>query len=431
MDLFAFFLRRFFWLNDLLKGRPISKQYRDISLIIEKNDDIRKRKHLSSILSHAVCNSKFYKNYDPENLKSFPVVNKNILREHYEQICIKPESIPFQRGEVFVQKTSGSTGTPFSVPQDTIKRQRRIAELKYFGHEVGFKSHEKLIHLRTWNRWQAKTKKQIFWENIIPFDIASMGEQNLRELCELIKTNNVHTIRGYASSIDQLVKYIQRESILLPSLRLMIAGSESLEDITREIVENIGGGKINIISQYANEENGILAQELINEPKEVFFLNEASYFFEILKLDCNEPALENEVGRIVLTDLFNYAFPLLRYDTGDVGAISERNGRKVLTKLYGRKMDLVYDSQGDTVSPMTLARIFKHFDWIEQWQFVQTNKNNYEVRLKVKIHEANNSELLVSLKEVFGQAANIVFKFVDDIPLLDSRKRKPVVNLWQ
>ena len=69
--------------------------------------------------------------------------------------------IPEQETEkVHIQKNSGSTGTPFSIYQDTRKRNRRIAELKYFGEDVGFKSHEKLVQCRIWTKWQSKSKWQ-------------------------------------------------------------------------------------------------------------------------------------------------------------------------------------------------------------------------------------------------------------------------------
>src|SRR5690606_32006614 len=116
-------------------------------------------------------------------------------------------------------------------------------------------------------------------------------------------------------------------------------------DRTRELVK--GYMKCNIISQYGNEENGILAQESeIKDKSHIFYLNHASYFFEILKFNEDKKVDFGEPGRIVLTDLFNYAFPMIRYDTGDIGIMREANedsnGYPVLTKLYGRRIDLIF-----------------------------------------------------------------------------------------
>ena len=127
---------------------------------------------LTDLLQHAVKNTLFYRNIKSLELKDYPVVNKSVLQEHYDEIFIPETNNPWQYGGKYhIQRTSGSTGTPFAVPFDTRKRERRLAELKYFGKIVGFKSHDKLVQLRIWTKWQSKTNSQSFWENIVPFDI--------------------------------------------------------------------------------------------------------------------------------------------------------------------------------------------------------------------------------------------------------------------
>ena len=74
-----------------------------------------------------------------------------------------------------------------------------------------------------------------------------------------------------------------------------------------------------VVSRYSNEEMGILAQQSNIEQNNAFNINWASYYVEILKMDTNEKANLGELGRIVITDLFNFSMPLIRYDTGDLG----------------------------------------------------------------------------------------------------------------
>jgi Coenzyme F390 synthetase len=87
------------------------------------------QQHLKDTLYHAVKNSPFYSVYKNCCISAFPVVNKAILNENYESICVPIEKILEQTGDkIHVQKTSGSRGIPFAIPQDNRKRQRRIAE---------------------------------------------------------------------------------------------------------------------------------------------------------------------------------------------------------------------------------------------------------------------------------------------------------------
>lgn len=436
MNLRSHFLRKTYWIKDYIQGSPIRAHYNDIRTIMEnpfKGLEI-KQTYLSNLLDFITTNSKFYNKYKSAHLKEYPIVNKSILTENYGHLKIDPNKIPYQIGEIKTQSTSGSTGTPFTIPQDTRKRNRRLAELKYFGEIVGFKSHDKLIHLRAWNRWQNKSRIQSLRENIIPFDISQLNSSRLDTLCQSIAKYNVVALRGYASSIDLLAHHIAENNITLPSLKLIIAGSESLQDSTRELVKQYIG--CNIISQYANEENGILAQEAAsNEISTAFYLNQASYFFEIIKLNSDEPAKYGELGRIVLTDLFNYAFPIIRYDTGDTGVMLKKTERHseypVLGKLYGRKVDLIFDINGNVVHPTGISRLLKNYNHINQWQFIQLGKKNYSLILSTQYRDLQVTEIQNELVNLLGKNAEITIKFLNEIPVLASGKRKPIINNWK
>ena len=40
-----------------------------------------------------------------------------------------------------------------------------------------------------------------------------------------------------------------------------------------------------------------------------------NFYIEMLSLDSDEPVKPGELGRIVVTDFYNKAFPMIRYDT--------------------------------------------------------------------------------------------------------------------
>lgn len=438
MSLLALALRTNYWIKDFFKGGHVRSQYMDIMSIQEsrKNAQTEGEQMLSALLQYAVKKTKYYSRFSAEGLENFPVVNKAILQEHYNEILVPEQENPWQReGKYHIQKTSGSTGTPFAIPQDTRKRNRRIAELKYFGKIVGFKSHDRLVQLRIWTRWQSKTRKQSFWENIVPFDISNLNEANLQLLCDTINKTKASCLRGYASSFDILARYVGNHGVRLDSVKIIIAGSETLFDSTRDLVErNIG---CHIISQYANEENGILAQERTDDPEHRFYLNESGYFFEVLKFDSDEPASYGELGRLVITDLFNYAFPVIRYDNGDncIMELDKETNRPYISKLLGRRMDLIYNTLGEPIFPMALARTLKNYSEIRQWQFIQKSATGYVLKLASssgnRMQEAIENEIQAQLKQLLGADSIIDMEYVNEIPVLNSGKRKSVVNLWK
>lgn len=395
----------------------------------EKGKEIQ-LSNLSKLLDHATQYSEFYKKYRGKSLYEFPIVNKTKLIKNYDNISVPIKNIPEQETEnIHLQKTSGSTGTPFAIFQDSRKRHRRVAELKYFGESVGFKSHEKLAQCRIWTNWQSKTKSQSFKENIFPINVSKMDDETLNELCLTVKKNKIIAIRAYASWYDNLLDYFlsgKGDITLLKTIKVMFSTSEALNVVTKEQFMN--KYNIPIVECYANEEAGIMAHQHIDDS--IYYLNHASYIFEILKLDEDVPAEYGELGRIVITDLYNYAFPLIRYDTGDTAILQKgnknTNGWDYLEKLYGRRLDLIYDTKGNPTHPMNFARILKNLPGIAQWQFVQKDKTVYELRINTR-EDFNEKRTLSEVISIIGEDADFTIKYVDEIPVLASGKRKPVI----
>jgi len=427
--------RNIYWANDYLHGKKVRRFYEDLEVVLSdyKVGYPIQMKHLSELLDYATKNSMYYRSYEGKELQEFPIVDKTILNENRDLVMVPIENIPEQKGPLHIQKTSGSTGAPFAIPQDTRKRNRRVAELKYFNELVGFKSHEKLGQCRIWTKWHSKSKWQSFKENIIPINISKMDDATITGLIDTIKKNHIVALRAYASWYDALVKYLEMgkgDPKDLSTVKICISSSEALNEETREKMYAIAG--IPIVEAYADEEAGMMGQQRIGDNH--YYLNHSGYVFEFLKLDEDVPALPGELARIVITDLFNYAFPLIRYDTGDTAVYQQENeysnGWPYISKLYGRRFDLVYDTQGKPVHPMNFARILKNLPGIVQWQFVQKGEKEYIVRLNTESKKTVDNTI-EEIRTILGEDAIILVERVSDIPVLASGKRKPVVCEWK
>ena len=438
METRAEYLRRIFWEEDKSNGSPIGKAYKEVDFIlshsIEDGWPLRKRK-LHDLLDYSRESSLFYSKYDGYDLNAYPVMTKSMMIQHYDEIRVPESYIPGQKGPVFIQRTSGSTGNPFAMPQDTKKRERRVAEIKYMVGMLGYQSHEKMIHLRTWDNLTRRPEDMEKKDNIYPFDIKCLSEERLRVLCDLINEKKAVYLRGYASTFDRISDVALRYGYSFPSLELIVATSESLEDDVRQ--KAMLAFDCNVVSQYANEECGVLAQESIPTlpVDNKMYFNWSGYYIEVLKMDEDAPAEYGELGRIVLTDFHNYAFPVIRYDTGDTCILlppdEKSNGYPVMGKLYGRRFDLTYATDGTPIYPLTYGRILKNYDIILSWQFVQKGKKDYSLVLVLK-HDDNGiiEDMVEHIRSILGEDASIRVEIVSDIPLLRSGKRKPVKNEW-
>ena len=171
--------------------------------------------------------------------------------------------------------------------QDTRKRNRRVAELKYFNEQIGFKSHEKLGQCRIWTKWQSKSKWQSFKENIIPINIEKMDDETIAMLLKTVKKHKIFALRAYASWYDALIKYLEAgkgNPKDLSTVKICISISEALNEDTREKMLALTG--IPIVEAYADEEAGMLAQQRIGDNN--YYLNHSGYIFEFLKLESDD-----------------------------------------------------------------------------------------------------------------------------------------------
>ena len=145
-----------------------------------------------------------------------------------------------------------------------------------------------------------------------------------------------------------------------------------------------------------------------------------------------EPAEPGELGRIVITDLFNYAFPILRYDNGDtaVATRKEKNGRYklYLDELYGRRSDLIYDCEGKAVTPYIITNNLWDIEGVKQYRFIQEDVKDYTIWLNGDPQKMNQEEILGRIRPYLGEEARIKVELVDEIPVLASGKRKYIEN---
>lgn len=420
-----------FWSLDLVKGGKVKKHYTDVKNNIKFFETIEFSKKrgdcLKEIMEHASNSTPFYKNVNPSSIENFPIINKEIIRGTYDQF----QSYKYDNEKKVSVSTSGSTGASFTVFQDLNKKARNTADIIYFSELAGYEIGYELYYLRFWNMFKGKNKILNWIQNIVPVNVFELSPDSIKTLIDQIKKNHrSKSMLGYASTFNKICNYLDSISStpLDCNLKSVIGISESLNPSTKKSIKKYFN--VDMVSRYSNAENGMIAQQ--PKCKEFFEINWASYYVEILNLNNNELAEPGELGRIVITDLFNYCMPILRYDTGDVGIMTnlthENNTRKVLEKIEGRKMDMIRNTSGEILSTSILLLI-NNYKEITQRQIIQKSKIEYSFKLIVnKKPFKREDEFINEFKTYLGQDAIIRLDFVDDIPLLPSGKQQSIIN---
>ena len=238
-------------------------------------------------------------------------------------------------------------------------------------------------------------------------------------------------IIGYPSALEQVCRYLDRnhQTIKLPgNVGSIITMAESLHQQTKDRLSKYFG--VRPVARYSNTENGIVAQQCMHASNE-FHLNVASFHVEILD-EKDESVADGEPGRIVITDLFNFGFPLVRYDTGDIGTYSSNSQcdwkTPVLRTVEGRRLDMIRDSRGRFISSHSIRNLLYSYPEIKEYQLVQKTRTDYAVKVFTDGRLERETELVFRLQEQLGAEANISVDYVDGIPRLPSGKRRLVVN---
>jgi phenylacetate-CoA ligase len=152
-------------------------------------------------------------------------------------------------------------------------------------------------------------------------------------------------------------------------------------------------------------------------------LNLPHVYVEFLDEQDN-PVPPGEPGKIVVTDLNNFAMPLIRYRVEDVGVYTEREcacgrGFPLLERLEGRVADFLKLPGGGRVAGISLVeRTLTKVPGVEQMQLVQDSLNHVTIN-RVKggeFSDQTDDKLLEAMREVFDERVSLTVNDVPTIP---------------
>jgi phenylacetate-CoA ligase len=420
-------IRKFiFFKKDKLTGNNVIKHLDDL---LEPTNYQNRQKSLDNLLEYVTQTTGFYKEHNYlDGIETFPVINKTIIKNNESEFM----SNGFQKEKLIRTITSGSTGTPFVSYQNIVKKNRNTADTIHFADIAGYEMGSKLYYLKIWSKNNKKSSLLQKVQNVVPIDVLNLNENVSEIIAEMNKNTSSINFLGYVSAFETICGWLERNKSYSIDVKIdsIITMSEGLSQESREMIQN--HFKCPVFSRYSNVENGIIAQQSPLSGND-FLINTASYYIEILNLENDNPTSKGEIGRIIVTDLFNKAMPFIRYDTGDIGALEKKviNGEQheFLTYIGGRKLDQIYSTKGDLISSYVAYKNMWAYPEIEQYQLIQKDSKEYIFKICINEDFTKEAQLISQFKEYLGSDADFKVEYVKEIPLLDSGKRKKVVNL--
>jgi phenylacetate-CoA ligase len=329
------------------------------------NEDLQKyqedKKH--EILNYHLKYNSFYKsfgkNIDVNDWNSVPVLRKKDLQQPLENRL----SEGFTKNNIYINKTSGSSGHPFVFAKDKWCHALTWAEImnrfSWYGIDFNTSTQARFYGIPLDKKGYYKERFKDFLSNRYRFSIFDLTDKTLSGALNKFKSTPFDYINGYTSAIVQFAKFLKSKDLILksicPSLSVCIVTAEMLFKDDKDLLEHHLG--VPVINEYGASELGLIAfQNLNNE----WQLNTETLYVEVL--DDNDSAITNgSEGRLVVTSLYNKAHPFIRYDLGDVGQISTKSSNITpkLESLIGRTNDIALLPSGKKAAGLTFYYITK------------------------------------------------------------------------
>lgn len=382
MKLFDFSLK--------INGFPIAQAKLDLNQICNLSEAkyiefIENQK--KAIVDFHLKNNSFYRNIVDKSWngawQNLPVLTKKNLQQPLENRLTSG----FSKSNIYINKTSGSSGDPFVFAKCKYSHAMTWASSVYrFGwYGIDFNKSKQArfygIPLDFFAYYKERFKD--FLLNRFRFSVFDLSDAKLEKVLSKFSSVKFDYINGYTSSIVLFAKFLKQKNIVLinvcPTLKLCVVTSEMLFDDDKVLLETQFG--IPVVNEYGASELDLIAFE---NPTGDWQINAETLFVEILD-DQNNVLPYGKCGRVVITSLFNKAHPFIRYDTGDIGILDEKSTiqEPILKKLEGRTNDIAILPSGKKAAGLTFYYITKTIiendGNVKEFIIKQTKIDSFEV----------------------------------------------------
>jgi len=369
-----------------------------------------------------------------EDLQKIPFLTKASLRENlYFDLFADNHRKP----DMLKIATSGSTGEPLVHYADRRQLEMRWASTFRSGEWTGWRFGDR--QARLWHQTLGMSKSQVFKEYLDAFFMRrlfipayEMNEDSLQQLIEKLRRFKPVLIDGYAESFNFLAHYARNHGIAGLQPKAIMTSAQIMPPQVREVIER--EFRTSVFDKYGSREFSGIAYEC--DQHQGHHIVAESYIVEILK--DGRPARPGELGEVVITDLNNYAVPLIRYRIGDLAVAIDPDeacacgrGLPRIGRIEGRSQAIIFCANRTWLPGTFFAHFFKDYDFaVRQYQVVQREENAIELKIVPEsgFSATVQEEIVAHLHRYMGEAMDIRVELVEQIPMLRTGKRTGVIS---
>ena len=370
---------------------------------------------------------------DIRNLDDYaklPVLTKADIRAHFDEL--KADSL---RDGLLYKATGGSTGEPMRFGYTRESNDRRTAVM-WRGYEwAGSRMGRRTLFL--WggpvgDPTRAHQLKDRLYNSMFARRILNsfkMTEANMADYADAIDRYRPDIIVAYVGPLVQLAQWLTASGRNIWQPQGIIGGAEAMHEFQREAIQQAFGAPV--YNTYGCREFMLIAAEC--EHRHGLHVNSDHLVVEVRTP--HGAACGHQAGDVVITDLFNYGMPFVRYANGDRATIAAQpcacgRGLPLLERVDGRVLDAIRTPQGHVLPGEFFPHMLKDVPGLQRFQLVQRRLDRLDLSIVrgAGFDEASLEYIRNEVDKVLGDSVQLHCHFVDDIPLTRSGKMRVTVS---
>lgn len=386
------------------------------------------------ILRYAYENSPYYRKLygdaglEPGDVKSeadwnhVPMLTREALRENFELIRVTN----WNKLKCRMYTTGGSTGEPSKVLKDDRFSSQSLnwRAATWAGDLLGQNSATIMrthpVNLKGALRHLLATLPA----RSIMLDAGNMTEETLSTFVAEWRANRPYVVSSYVGGVHELAVYCMEHHIELPPPKRIVTTAAPLEDVVRHTISRAFHAPV--YDSYVATEAHPMANQcsaLVDEGSRALHIHNDYRYLEFVD-DDGMPMPDEQVGDILVTDLEDRVFPIVRYRLGDRGRLLNRKcscGRPypLMDAVHGRSFDFIYLEKGRIMGECWATAFDDCLGAVQNFQIHQAQDKSVALRVVENKNYPNSRRCIEAVaNNLRSQLGNIplTVEYCDVIP---------------
>ena len=327
---------------------------------------------------------------EPGDITKIPVLTKKIVRQQHDKLIAENVN----PGDFVTVVTGGTTGPPLKVLRDRQDTSFTWGAFYRWYNWMGIQPGDRITKIWGTPTVINKPFKRYFWSAVKNFyynrqhiNSFNLNQGTLPSVVRRVNKFKPVLIRGYLSALIQMAEYVRDQNIKdFHRAKAISSTTETLFPSFRDLLERTfdtplydqyGCGECNSIAFDRNDGNGL-------------YIAMEHALIEILDNDDMDAGYSE--GRLIMTNLDNFAMPFIRYENGDTACRGSREHASevnldLLKRISGRTADTILLKDGSRVHGVFFTDILNelfttHPEFIHRFQVYQRVPGKIDFRIE-------------------------------------------------